>query len=336
MCCYEQFKNEFVLHLNQSGFNEVDIKRITELLNLAAYNYDVTRKETQVAIYNQELPEVAKMYIVSKKVEGFSKQTIYNYKKYLEIFFFALQKAPEQVTTNDIRVFLYRYQEERKISNRSLEKYRSTISSFYEWACLEGYLEKNPAKPIKKIKYEKKQRVPLTQIELEYLRKACKTPKELAIIEVMYSTGCRVSELTSLKKTDIDWQEKTVHLFGKGSKHRTSFLNAKAEVALKEYFRSREDNNEWVFVSDRRPHNQMHKCGIEKILKILSGRVADTVHKPITPHILRHTTATQAMAANMPLEDIQTLLGHEQISTTLIYAQNNVEHVKAEHKRCII
>ena len=191
--CYEQFKNEFVLHLNQSGFNEVDIKRITELLNLAAYNYDVTRKETQV-------PEVAKMYIVSKKVEGFSKQTLYNYKKYLEIFFFALQKAPEQITTNDIRVFLYKYQEERKISNRSLEKYRSTISSFYAWACVEGYMEKNPVLPIKKIKYEKKQKVPLAQIELEYLRKACKTPKELAIIEVMYSTGCRVSELTGLKK----------------------------------------------------------------------------------------------------------------------------------------
>lgn len=334
--CYEQLKNEFILNLNHSGFNEIDIKRITEILNLSVYNYDVTRKETQVAIYNQELPYIAKMYIVSKKVEGFSKETIYNYKKYLEIFFFALQKAPEQITTNDIRVFLYKYQEERKISNRSLEKYRSTISSFYEWCCMEGYLEKNPVKPIKKIKHEKKQRVPLTQIELEYLRKACKTPKELAIIEVMYSTGCRVSEITGLKKSDIDWQEKTVHLFGKGNKHRTSFINAKAEVALKDYFASREDDNEYVFVSDRRPHRQMHKCGIEKIIKILSKRVSDTVQKPITPHILRHTTATQALAANMPLEDIQMLLGHEQIGTTLIYAKNNIDHVKSEHKRCIV
>lgn len=176
----------------------------------------------------------------------------------------------------------------------------------------------------------------MSQIELEYLRAACTTPKERAIIEIMYSTGCRVSELAILQKHDINWNKKEVHLFGKGHKHRTSFLNAKAEVALRAYLDSRADNGELLFVSDRCPHAPIHKAGIEKMVRNISTRASSSIGVHVTPHVLRHTTATTAIENGMPLEDISKLLGHANVNTTLIYAKTTAEHVKAEHKRCVV
>ena len=332
---YEQFKTQFIMLLAED-FSAEDIATITKNLDIAAYNYDVTKKETGVAVYNTEAPELVKTYLICKKIEGLSDQTLYNYGKCLHIFFSEMQKAPDQITTNDIRVFLYKYQERKKISNRTLDKYREYISHFYQWACNEEYIEKNPAKNVKPIKYEVKPRQALSQIELEYIRKACVTLKDKAIIEVLYSTGCRVSELANLKKSDINWNDKTVHLFGKGSKHRTSFLNAKAEVAIKEYLSSRIDENDSLFVSDRKPHDPIKKDALEKIVRIISKRATDTVGKNVTPHILRHTTATTAIRNGMPVEDIRELLGHSRIDTTMIYAKTSIANVQAGHKKYVI
>ena len=189
---------------------------------------------------------------------------------------------------------------------------------------------------IKPIKFEKKPRQPLTQIELEYIRQACQTPKERAMVEFMYSTGCRVSEMAVVKKSDINWNTKEVRLFGKGKKHRTSFLNAKAEVALLNYFKTREDDNDYVFVSDRRPHNQMHKAGLEKIVRNLAKRASEHVSKPVSPHVFRHTTATTAMNSGMPVEDISILLGHASIATTMIYAKTSMENIRSGHKKYVV
>lgn len=332
---YEQFKNQFIMLLAEK-FSAEEIATITRSLDIAAYDYDITRKETAIAVYNSELPELVKTYLVCKKIEGLSQQTLYNYGRCLKLLFLDLQKLPEQVTTNDIRIFLYRYQEQRKVTNRTLDKCREYISHFFSWACDEEYLEKNPAKAIKPIKYEVKPRQALNQIELEYIRKACVTLKEKAIIEVLYSTGCRVSELARLKKTDIDWNDKSVHLFGKGNKHRTSFLNAKAEVAIREYLESRTDGNDSLFVSDRRPYNPIKKDALEKIVRNISKRATEKVEKKVTPHVLRHTTATTAIRNGMPVEDIRELLGHSRIDTTMIYAKTSLANVQAGHKKYII
>lgn len=210
------------------------------------------------------------------------------------------------------------------------------MASFYSWMHIEGYIEKNPMLAVNKIKYEKKPRKPCTQTDLEYLRMACKTPKQKAILEVLYSTGCRVGELVILKKSDIDWQEKTVHLFGKGKKHRVSFLNAKAEVALKEYLNSRKDDNEYLFVSDRKPYNEMHKSGIQKIMREMAERAGDNINKKVSPHVLRHTTATKLYESGVDLSSIQTILGHQNINTTTIYTHNSLDHVKMEHRKAVI
>lgn len=332
---YEQFKNQFMVLLSEHFATE-EIEIIARNLDVAAYDYDVTKKETSVVPYNSELPRLVKTYLVCKKLEGLSDQTLYNYGHYLKLFFFELQKTPEQVTANDIRVFLYQYQEKKKVSNRTLDKYREYISHFYQWAYDEEYLDKNPARAIKPIKYEVKPRQALSQIELEYIRRACVTLKEKAIIEVLYSTGCRVSELAHLKKSDIDWEEKSVHLFGKGNKHRTSFLNAKAEVAIREYLASRTDENNSLFVSDRKPHNPIKKDALEKIVRNISRRASEKVDKRVTPHVLRHTTATTAIRNGMPVEDISKLLGHSKIDTTMIYAKTSLANVQAGHKKYVV
>ena len=332
---YEQFKNQFALSL-AAIYTKDDIEIILRKMDIVAYNYDIQKKETSVVVYNSELPEMAKTFMVCKKIEGMSEGTLYNYGLTLQKFFLQMQKPPEQITPNDVRVYLYRYQEEHKISNRSLDKLRQTLNNFFQWASCEGYLPRNPMITIKPIKFEKKPRQPLTQIELEYIRQACQTPKERAMVEFMYSTGCRVSEMAVVKKSDINWNTKEVRLFGKGKKHRTSFLNAKAEVALLNYFKTREDENDYVFVSDRRPHNQMHKAGLEKIVRNLAKRASEHVSKPVSPHVFRHTTATTAMNSGMPVEDISILLGHASIATTMIYAKTSMENIRSGHKKYVV
>ena len=164
----------------------------------------------------------------------------------------------------------------------------------------------------------------------------CQSIKEKAIIEFLYSTGCRVSELSNVKKDDINWNEKSVHLFGKGKKHRTSFINAKAEVVLLQYLNDRDDDCEYLFVSSRKPYRRMHKEGIEKIVRNISARASTLTGKHITPHVLRHTTATIALRSGMPITDISKLLGHEKIETTMIYAKSSIEDVQAGHKKYIV
>lgn len=334
---YEQFKNEFLVELSTtSKFTNEDIQTILSCLDIAANKYEITQKETALTVYNNELPSLVKTYIVCKSIEGFSEKTLYNYTRHLKNFFATVQLAPEQVTANDVRIYLFNYQQHRGISNRSLDKVRSAIAGFYNWMHAEGYIDRNPLNTVQKIKYEKKPKEPCTQMDLEYLRLACETKKQKAILEVLYSTGCRVGELVILKKSDIDWHEKTVHLFGKGKKHRTSFLNARAEVALKEYLDTRTDKNDELFVSDRAPHDPMHVCGVQKIIRELNQRASKHVHKKVTPHTLRRTMASTALQRNCSIDIIQTILGHENINTTLIYAQNSKEKVKAEHIRCVI
>ena len=334
---YEQMKNDFMMSLkNNTDFTNDDIKVIISNLDFSMYNYDLIKKETEISPYGHELPYLAQTFIVSKSVEGYAKGTLYNYTKSLTNFFQTVQKSPELVTSNDIRVYLYSYQKERGISNRSLDKILSCIRAFYKWMYIEGYIERDPSLKISSIKYEKKPKTPCTQIDLEYLRRACKTKKERAILEVLYSTGCRVGELVILKKSDINWATKEVHLFGKGKKHRISFLNAKAEVALKEYLSSREDLNEYLFVSDRKPHEQMHVCGIQKIVRELSERTNSKTTKNVTPHVLRHTTATVLMNAKADVTSIQKILGHENINTTMTYIHTAMDAAKADHIKAVV
>lgn len=331
---YEKLKNQFAVSLS-TRFDADEISYIIGRLNVVVDDYEISAKSKELVQYNPgDTPYLVKTFLVCKKIEGMADGTLYNYNKYLSIFFQMVKKDPCAVTANDIRVFLYKYQEERGISNRSLDKVRNYITSFYNWAHVEDYVQQNPAKAIKAIKFSVKPREALNQIELEYLRKACADIRDKAIIEFLYSTGCRISELAGVKLTDVNWEKKTVLLFGKGKKYRTSYINAKAEVALKDYLESRTDDTDSLFVSERSPHGPMHKAGLERIIKAIAERA--NLDKNVTPHILRHTTATIALNNGMPVEDISKLLGHANIATTMIYAKASEENIHDGHTKSVI
>lgn len=336
MNAYEQMKNRFMLELEDRslGLSCEQMVEIGKALDCAAYQYEVAVKETALTVAPDPIPMLVKTYIVVKKTEGLSDGTLSNYAHTLKSFFLWVKKQPHEVTANDIRMFIYDYQQKRRVSDRTMDKYREFICWFFHWAHTEEYIPRDPSRSVKGIKYETKQRQALTQIELEYLRMACETPRDKAIIEFFYSTGCRVSELIGVKKGDIDWKRNSVHLFGKGKKHRTSFINAKCEVALNEYLKNREDESDYLFVSERSPHEQLSKYAIENVIRRLSEKSGLT--KKITPHILRHTTATQAVNNGMAIEEVSKLLGHANVATTMIYAKVSQETVQMQHTKCVI
>lgn len=322
--------------LELNNLSELTVSSILSALDLASSKYTIEKNSTELITSTQDIPELVKYYLVCKKVSGLAEGTLENYLYICRLFFQIVGKSPEDVTSNDIRVFLYHYQTTYKVSSRTLDKYREVICRFFHWAHRETYISKNPASNIGPIKYQSKPREPLTQVDLEHLRRACQRPRDIAILETFYSTGCRLSELCNIKLSDIDWDSKTVCIFGKGQKYRYSFLNAKAEVALKEYLNSRTDNNEYLFVSDRAPYGQMHKCGIQKIIRGIAERSGSNINKRVIPHVIRHTTATRMLENKADITSIQTILGHSNINTTMIYAYNTLENVKLEHRKAVV
>lgn len=220
------------------------------------------------------------------------------------------------------------------MSNRTMDGRRLVINTFLEWCRTERYIDWNPCSQIRPIKYESKPREPLTGIELELVRDACRTYREKAIIEVFYSTGCRVSEMVNLSKSDVDFVKGEVKLFGKGAKHRISYINARAEVSLKKYLFSRRDENPALFVSDRNPHDRLKKTAIEKVVREIGERSG--IGRRVFPHLIRHTTATDALERGMNVAEVQKILGHEKLDTTMIYAKVCQENVKHDHRRYIV
>lgn len=319
-----------------NDFSIEQIKLISRQLSIVLNDYEVTMRETSLIEYGSNVPEIVKMYLVSKKIEGMAETTYNNYFIALKDFFQQINKYPDKITTNDIRVYLYRYQERKNASNSTMDQKRTIINGFFEWTANEGYTSSNPARPIKPIKYERKERQAMTQLELEKVRLACKDTRDRAIVEMLYSTGCRVSELAGLNIDDINFETKEVKLFGKGSKHRTSYLNAKAEIALREYLKERQGDADAVFVSSRAPYGRIRKCTIEKIVRDIMQRTGGEIKKNVTPHVFRHTTATVAVNNGMAITEVSKLLGHERVDTTMIYTKTSMGNVKESYKRCVI
>lgn len=328
---YEKMKNELIMQLNMSDISSDDIRKVLQCLDIVIYNYDVKQKETQIVPYNNELPYLAKQFLVVKAIKGLSEKTLYGYQKHLENFFFQIKKDPIQVKKSDIEIYLYWYKKTRNISDRSLDKILDCLKSFYNWMYANEYVDRDPTIAIESIKYTKKPQVVLSETELEIVRRSCKTLKEKALVEFLFSTGCRIAEVARLKKSDVNFTDKTINIFGKGKKYRTGFLNVRAEFALLDYLHSRTDNNEYLFVSDREPHNQMTIAGLEKIIRNVSKRT--NINKEITAHCFRRTTATLLRNRGMSVEIIQKILGHEQISTTMIYAKVPIEAVQQQYKQ---
>lgn len=332
----ENFANEFVSKLDGKISDEA-LRTVLQELQVFASNYDINQRETHVVPYQSNIPDCYRVYMVAKKIEGMSPESMKTYNFYLTDFFEHINRPFEQVTTNDIRIYLYETQKRTGISNRTLDGKRLVINTFMDWCWKEGYIPNNPCASIKPIKFEEKPREPLSSMELEIVRDACENYRDKAMIELFYSTGCRLSEMVNLKISDIDFASKEVHLFGKGSKHRTSYLNAKAEYMLKKYFeleRPKDSISDSVFVIFRKPYNGMQKGSIYARVKAIQKRSG--IERSLFPHLLRHTMATTALNRGMNVAEVKEILGHEKLDTTMIYAKISHDSVKFNHKRYIV
>lgn len=304
---------------------------VRDEVTLALCQYDIAPKTQEIS--RVVIPNYLSIYLAVKKIEGKSDNTLKLYQLYITEFINMIQKPLEHITTNDIRMYLYLVQQNRHISNRTLDSRRTVICTFLTWCAAEEYIPKNPAISIKPIKYERKECVPLTDIQLESIRKSCDTTRELAIVEVLYSSGCRVTELERLTVSDIDFNNRKVNLLGKGNKHRTSYLSAKALLALQTYLESRTDDCNSLFVTERRPFRGLTKSGIECIIRKLGNRCGiQNLH----PHLFRHTVATDCLNRGMDVTQLQRMLGHSNVNTTMIYAKICDESVKNNHHKCVI
>ena len=330
----EKLKNELLLLLN-THVDDNNLKSISQELDVILSNYEVETRKTDIVLYNFEIPETVKMYIVTKKISGLSEKSLYIYSIVLKDFFITNQKTPDKISANDIRLYLYTYQKEHNISNRTLDCRRTIICSYFGWMASEEYINKNPAINITPIKYERKHKKPMSQLDLEKVRSACKTNREKAIVEMLYSTGCRVSELQHLNISEINFETKEVMLFGKGNKHRVSYLNAKAEISLRNYLKERTDNDEALFVYNKKPYSRLKKSGIELIIKNIVNRT-NGVDVHVTPHMKRHTTATHSLNHGMNVVEVSKLLGHESIETTMQYISTSSESIKNNYQKYVI
>ena len=330
----ERLKNDLLLLFNQY-LDSNTLRIIDAKIDMVLSNYEIEEPYTQLVPYEYKVPETIQIYIVTKKISGLSEKSLYLYNIVLNDFFQAIQKSNDKVTANDIRIYLYKYQKDHNISNRTLDCRRTIICSYFGWLASEEYIFKNPALNITPLKYERKHKKPMSQLDLEKVRSACKTNREKAIVEMLYSTGCRVSELEHLNISDVNFETKEVMLFGKGNKHRVSYLNAKAEVSLKNYLKERTDNDEALFVYDRKPYSRLKKPGIELIIKNIVNRT-NGVNVHVTPHVFRHTTASVSLERGMNVVEVSKLLGHSKVETTMEYITTDSSSLKGNHKNCVI
>ena len=309
---------------------ELDQLKIRNIIDKVLINYEINPKEKHLVV--SDIPEKIQYFLAVKKLDGAKSSTLYNYNLSLNKFSEFIHKTVNSITTVDIRMYLATISNCKNLKSTSINNKISTLKSFFSWLENEEMIIKNPMRKIKNVKVPKRLRHSLTQDELELLRDACKTIRQRAILEFLFSTGCRLAEMVNVNKDDIKWDKGEITVIGKGDKERIVFINAKAKLYLKKYLKQRENiENPALFVTIRKPNLRLGRRSIEKEINAIAESAG--INKPVYPHLIRHTTATLALKAGMSLTSIQSILGHEDPSTTQIYAETNTESVKEEYKK---
>lgn len=276
--------------------------------------------------------EYLQMFLNAKKIEGCSERTIQYYRVTVERFLKVVQKRIRKVTAEEIRQYLVEYQSVNNCGKTTIDNIRRNISSFFSWLEEEDYILKSPMRKIHKIRAPKIIKTIISDEEIEKLRDACTEMRDLAVVDLLYSTGIRVGELVRLNRKDIDFSERECIVFGKGDKERKVYFDARTKIHLQRYLASRSDSNEALIVGVNAPFARLNIRGVEIRLREL-GRKADV--ERIHPHKFRRTMATRAIDKGMPIEQVQKILGHSQIDTTMQYAIVSQNNVKESHRKFI-
>ncbi len=276
--------------------------------------------------------EYLEMFLNAKKIEGCSDRTIKYYRDTIARMIEKVDSPIRKITTEDMRAYLSDYQNMNHCGKATVDNIRRNISSFFSWLEEENYILKSPMRRIHKIKTNQKVKEVISDEEIERLRDTCSCRRDLAIIDLLYSTGIRVGELVNLNVSDVDFEARECVVFGKGGKERKVYFDAKAKLHLKNYLDSRTDDNPALFVTMDAPYDRLKISGVEIRVRKL-GRLLGI--SKVHPHKFRRTMATRAIDKGMPIEQVQKLLGHSQIDTTMQYAMVNQSNVKNSHQKYI-
>ena len=324
---------EIITEIEQSLLNYLDnaqMEMLHKVLNRCLGNVEINTKPIEICEYPND--ELIKKFISAKEIEGCSKRTTKYYKSTLMKMNSKMDKGITHMTTDDLRSYLTDYQKVNNCSKASVDNMRRNLSSFFSWLEEENYILKSPMKRIHKIKTDKVIKETYSDETLELLRDNCNCLRDLAIIDILASTGMRVGELVKLNINDIDFENRECVVFGKGNKERPVYFDARTKIHLKNYLNSRTDSNQALFVSLDEPHERLNISGVEIRLRQLGKRLGiSKVH----PHKFRRTVATKAIDKGMPIEQVQSLLGHSQIDTTMHYAMVNQNNVKESHRKYV-
>lgn len=320
-----------VLKMMAHSLASAQLNKLENVLKQSLASLDVIECEQC-----QEKPVSSKdfleLFLSAKKIEGCSDKSLKYYRSTIETMRTSLSKSEADITTNDLRQYLTSYQATHSSSQVTIDNIRRILSSFFSWLEDEDYILKSPVRRIHKIKSSSTIKETYTDESLEIMRDNVDNPRDLVLIDILASTGMRVGELVLLNISDINFTERECVVLGKGNKERIVYFDARTKIHLQSYLESRNDDNNALFVSLRHPHGRLSINGIETRLRKLGEQLGiPKVH----PHKFRRTLATMAIDKGMPIEQLQNLLGHQRIDTTLQYAMVKQSNVKIAHRKYI-
>lgn len=307
------------------SFGEAAPSAIMEVLR----SYTIANKTVVTA----DVKTAVTKFLAAKKIDGLSPKTISNYRYTLALFADRVTAPTQKISTDDIREYITYLTDERGLKGNSLQTHLNTLRSLFSWLIREGILRRNPMLKIRTPKLDRKStRRPLNAEELERLRNTCQNYCEKTLIEFLVSTGCRLDEAIGVALSAINFKERSVVVHGKGGKDRTVYFSVKAKLMMDAYIAERA-GGEALFALSKAPYAPMKARTVQKLVQKIGERAG--LSRRVHPHLLRHTFATNALNNGMDITVIQRLLGHENISTTQIYASLSQESVRHEYDKYI-
>lgn len=334
----EEFISETIVSMSVK-FNPEQLQYIRNVLQAESAKYSITISGTAVIVSDEVAQKRAKEWLVKLWTDGVSQGTLDNYRRTISTFVTALNKPIDEISANDISLFLFQYKQKRGVSNRTLDGVRTVVCSFCKWLAAEGYLNRDITLNIRPIKYTEKEVQAFTDVEMEIIRRSCDSIWERFLVEFLYSTGCRASEASNALWKDFDAEHQTLYIrVAKNDERRTVYISDMClhyAKAYRSYLEAIGALNDYILVQQRAPHNQLSREGINVRLKDIEKRCGDQISGSIHAHRFRHTLATHAVnSGTMPIESIQKVLGHASPSTTMIYAKKNTQQVHEEFRKC--
>ena len=320
----EEIMQQMLPHLDNA-----QLQKLEEVLEHSLFMYEISSKYTETEDDSQKLIDA---FVYAKRIEGCSEKTLKYYRTTIETMTEAIDKGVRHMQTDDLRAYLTEYQEKHGSSRVTIDNIRRILSSFFSWLEDEDHILKSPVRRIHKVKTATNIKETYTDEELEKMRDNCTELRDLAIVDMLASTGMRIGEMVLLNKADINFNERECVVFGKGDKERVVYFDARTKIHLQNYIDGRTDDDPALFVTLRAPHERIKIGGIESRLREM-GKALEI--EKVHPHKFRRTLATMAIDKGMPIEQLQQLLGHKRIDTTLQYAMVKQSNVKQAHRKYI-